>query len=49
MRLDTVPAMKKAKVLYDSLGFKEIEPYCENPISGAAFLELDLKADQRKK
>jgi 8-oxo-dGTP pyrophosphatase MutT (NUDIX family)/GNAT superfamily N-acetyltransferase len=42
MRLDTVPSMKNARHLYLSAGFKEIDPYRYNPISGAAFLELDL-------
>jgi ribosomal protein S18 acetylase RimI-like enzyme len=43
MRLDTVPSMKKARALYRSLGFKEIQPYRYNPIQGAVFMELDLK------
>jgi len=43
MRLDTVPAMKAARTLYASLGFKKIAPYRFNPIDGAAFMELDLK------
>ena len=42
MRLDTVPSMKEAQVLYRSLGFTEIPPYCYNPIVGATFMELDL-------
>ena len=42
MRLDTLPSMKEAFALYQSLGFREIAPYCENPIVGTRFMELDL-------
>lgn len=42
MRLDTVPSMKAAIALYESLGFREIPPYTENPIEGARYLELRL-------
>jgi putative acetyltransferase len=42
MRLDTVPSMTSAISLYQSLGFREIEPYRYNPIKGAKFMELDL-------
>jgi ribosomal protein S18 acetylase RimI-like enzyme len=43
MRLDTLPPkMDDAIKLYRSLGFKEIEPYYNNPVPGAKFMELDL-------
>jgi putative acetyltransferase len=42
MRLDTLPSMTEASVLYRSLGFTEIAPYYRNPVPGARFLELEL-------
>jgi GNAT superfamily N-acetyltransferase len=47
MRLDTLPGrMDKAIALYHSIGFVEIGPYCENPVEGAKFMELDLQTKQ---
>lgn len=42
MRLDTLPSMSEAAVLYERLGFDDIEPYTENPVPGARFLQLVL-------
>lgn len=43
MRLDTVePVMRDAVVMYRRLGFREIPPYCANPIAGALYMELEL-------
>jgi len=42
MRLDTVPTMKVARALYQSLDFKQISQYRYNPIEGAEFMELKL-------
>ncbi len=42
MRLDTVPEMKEAISLYESIGFKKIPPYRDNPVPGAIYLEIDL-------
>jgi ribosomal protein S18 acetylase RimI-like enzyme len=42
MRLDTLPEMQQAQKLYQQLGFHEIAPYCENPVEGVRYLELDL-------
>lgn len=43
MRLDTLPGkMDRAIAMYRSLGFKEIEPYYDNPVEGAVFMELSL-------
>jgi putative acetyltransferase len=43
MRLDTVePVMKDAVAMYRKIGFREISPYCANPIVGALYMELQL-------
>lgn len=45
MRLDTYPPkMGKAVWLYESHGFRVIEPYYDNPHGDTLFMELDLSA-----
>jgi putative acetyltransferase len=43
MRLDTVgPVMKDAVAMYGKIGFREIAPYCANPMEGTLYMELLL-------
>ena len=43
MRLDTFPEMMaKAVSLYESHGFRPIQPYYDNPYDGVLFMELSL-------
>jgi ribosomal protein S18 acetylase RimI-like enzyme len=42
MRLDTLGSMKAAIALYESLGFRRIQPYYDNPSGCAVFMELAL-------
>lgn len=40
--LDTLNTMTTAQKLYRSLGFREIQPYCFNPIDGTIFMSATL-------
>jgi ribosomal protein S18 acetylase RimI-like enzyme len=42
MVLDTLPEMTEAQTLYESFGFREIESYYPNPLSGVRYLALDI-------
>ncbi len=43
LRLDTIePLMKSAVAMYRRMRFREISPYCVNPVAGALYMELDL-------
>jgi len=48
MRLDTLSSLKQAMRLYESFGFRKIEPYYENPLADVVYWELDLGEDQVK-
>jgi len=43
IRLDTLPSMKEAISLYDSLGFEPIPQYRELPVPGALFMQAVLE------
>lgn len=40
--LDTLPEQKPAQALYESFGFKDIEPYVFNPVPGTRYMCLEL-------
>jgi GNAT superfamily N-acetyltransferase len=40
--LDTLPKMREAQVLYQTLGFRPIAPYLQKPTPGALCFELSL-------
>jgi putative acetyltransferase len=42
VRLDTLPSMREAQALYESLGFLDIPPYNDHPIEGTRFMEATL-------
>lgn len=42
--LDTLPDMRYAQALYETLGFDDVEPYTFNPVPGARFMGLTLAA-----
>ena len=46
MRLDTLASMTAVRRLYESIGFRQIEPYYHNPIEGAVFYELELRGSR---
>ena len=42
LKLDTLPQMRAAQRMYESLGFRDTAAYNDNPIDGTRFLALEL-------
>lgn len=42
MVLDSLASMVEAQALYRSLGFRNVEPYYDNPLAGTVYMRLDL-------
>ena len=43
LKLDTLAWMAPARALYASVGFRECEPYYDNPLPGVVYMRLELK------
>ena len=43
MLLDTLPSMRAAQAMYETIGFKDTTPYRHNPVPGSRFMALDLR------
>jgi ribosomal protein S18 acetylase RimI-like enzyme len=48
LRLDTLSEMRAAQELYRQMGFRDISAYCNNPVAGVRYLELDLTASREE-
>jgi ribosomal protein S18 acetylase RimI-like enzyme len=46
VRLDTLPSMEAAQVIYERVGFRPIPPYGERPVAGARHFELTLAPER---
>ena len=47
MRLDTISSsMATARALYERMGFREVEPYYDNPMPDACYMELALRSSE---
>lgn len=42
MVLDTLPSMAEAQSLYESLGFREVQGYYQNPVRGVRYLAREF-------
>jgi GNAT superfamily N-acetyltransferase len=46
MYLDTLVGMHAARKLYGALGFRQCEPYYDNPLRDVVYMELELSSRQ---
>jgi len=42
MRLDTLDRLAEAMCLYEAIGFRQTDPYYDNPLPGVVYWELEL-------